>query len=198
MSNVLNELPDGAERLLEGSRSLRGRRVATRELIAEGAAAGLFLASAGALAVCTGGVDAIPPVSAALLVTLYAIVSSIKFPVGAGYVVPSQLILVPMLLLLPPATVPLLVAAGLFAAAACGWLRRRAQPKRILFSVADSWHALGPALVLVLAGFGPGSRESPVLRCCCLRSRRPARSISSAGSCARRRRWASRPGCRSA
>ena len=37
----------------------------------------------------------------------------IKFPIGAGYVVPSYLVLVPMLLLLPPATVPLLTAAGL-------------------------------------------------------------------------------------
>ena len=48
---------------------------------------------------------------AALLVALYALASrTIKFPIGAGYVVPSYLVLVPMLLLLPPGMVPLLAA----------------------------------------------------------------------------------------
>ena len=32
---------------------------------------------------------------------------------GIGYTVPSQLVLMPMLILAPPALVPLLVAAGL-------------------------------------------------------------------------------------
>ena len=50
---------------------------------------------------------------AVALVALYTLVSRVEFPVGAGYVVPTQLVLVPMLVLLPPATVPLLVAAGL-------------------------------------------------------------------------------------
>jgi hypothetical protein len=42
-------------------------------------------------------------------------VRTTKFPIGAGYVVPSYLVLVPMLLLLllPPSTVPLSTAAGL-------------------------------------------------------------------------------------
>jgi hypothetical protein len=40
--------------------------------------------------------------------------------------VPSYLILVPMLVLLPPGTVPLFTAAGLVLASGAGWLARRA------------------------------------------------------------------------
>ncbi len=143
------------ERLLEESWVLRARRAARRELVAESAAAALFLACAAALA-AAGGAGSVQPAVAALLVGLYAVVSRVKFPIGAGSVVPSQLVLVPMLLVLPPAAVPLLVAAGLFAGAAGGWLRQRAQPERILYSVSDSWHSLGPAVVLVVAGSGEG------------------------------------------
>ena len=80
---------------------------------------------------------------------LYAIVSRIEFPIGAGYVVPSYLVLVPMLVLLPPGLVPLLVAAGLVLGALGQWAAGRGGPERLLFSIPDAWHAVGPALVLV-------------------------------------------------
>jgi len=57
-----------------------------------------------------------------------------------------------MLVLMPPATVPLLVASGLVAARGIDRLRRRGSSLRLLFSVADAWHAVGPALVLLAAG----------------------------------------------
>ena len=44
---------------------------------------------------------------------MYALVARIEFPVGAGYVVPTQLVLVPMLLVLPPAAVPAAVGIGM-------------------------------------------------------------------------------------
>src|SRR6185503_2933872 len=68
------------------------------------------------------------------------------------YVFPSQLVLVPMLVLLPPASVPVLVAAGLVLARLTDLVRRRGSALRLLFAIPDAWHALGPALVLVLAG----------------------------------------------
>ena len=85
----------------------------------------------------------------ALLVALYAIVSRIEFPIGAGYVVPSYLVLVPMLVLLPPGLVPLLTAAGLLLGALAQWLAGHGKPERLLFSIPDAWHAVGPALVLI-------------------------------------------------
>ena len=82
----------------------------------------------------------------------YAVVSrTIKFPLGAGSVVPSYLVLVPMLLLLPPLTVPLFAAAALVAGTGGAAGRRRGKPQELLFSIPDAWHALGPAVVLSLA-----------------------------------------------
>ena len=72
-------------------------------------AAGLFVVAAGAL-VLAGDAAGLRPGIAALLIAVYAVVARIEFPVGAGYVVPTQLILVPMLLMLPPAVVPVAVA----------------------------------------------------------------------------------------
>jgi diguanylate cyclase (GGDEF)-like protein len=143
-----------SERLLEDSWQTRSRRVTSRELAAEAVAAVLFLGAAGTLALAAGGSKALDLSQAALLVVLYALVSRVEFPIGAGYVVPSYLVLVPMLVLLPPALVPLLAALGLVLGALGQWLTRRAGPERLLFSIPDAWHAVGPALVLVLLAPG--------------------------------------------
>ena len=148
-----------AERLLEDSWKTRSRRPPRRELVAEGVAALLFLACAVPLAATAGGGHTSDPWVAALLVGLYALVSRIEFPIGAGYVVPSYLVLVPMLVLLPPGVVPLLVAAGLMLGALGQWAAGHGGPERVLFSIPDAWHAVGPALVLIaFAGVdgGPG------------------------------------------
>jgi diguanylate cyclase (GGDEF)-like protein len=140
------------ERLLEDSWEGRSRRASRRELIAESLAALLFLAVACPLALPALSGPSFDPGLALVLVGLYAVVSRmIKFPIGAGYVVPSYLVLVPMLLLLPPATVPLLTAAGLVVGTLVRVAARRASPSQVLYSIPDAWHALGPALVLLVA-----------------------------------------------
>jgi hypothetical protein len=141
-----------AERLLEESWETRSRGVSARELVTEVAAGGLFLVAACSLLALDGATIGFDPVVAAVVVALYALVSRVEFPVGAGYVVPSQLVLVPMLVLLPPATVPLLVACGLLLARLSDWSRHRGSALRLLFSIADAWHAFGPAVVLLIAG----------------------------------------------
>ena len=143
---------DAAERLLEDSWETRSRGVDRRELLTELVAGGLFLLGAVALLFVPGATAGFDVALAVALVVLYALVSRVEFPVGAGYVFPSQLVLVPMLLLLPPATVPLLVAAGLVIVRLYDLLRRRGSALRLLFAIPDAWHALGPALVLVIAG----------------------------------------------
>src|SRR5919204_1461225 len=154
----------GAERLLEESWETRARGVSARELATELTAGGLFLLAAGALLLVQRATAGFDPAVAALLLGLYIVVARVEFPVGAGYVVPSQLVLVPMLVLLPPATVPLLVACGLLLARLSDWWRRRGSALRLLFSVADAWHAFGPAVVLLLAGSPKlGVAEPPLL-----------------------------------
>jgi hypothetical protein len=60
--------------------------------------------------------------------------------------------LVPMLVLLPPATVPLFTAAGLVIASLARLLARRVSIDHVLFSVPNAWHTMGPVAVLMLAG----------------------------------------------
>jgi HD-GYP domain-containing protein (c-di-GMP phosphodiesterase class II) len=89
---------------------------------------------------------------AVALVGAYALAAHIRFEVGTGFTVPTQLALVPMLLLTSPALVPVLVVAGNIAGDLPDYLRRRRHPQRALISLGDAWHAVGPAAVLVAAG----------------------------------------------
>ena len=153
--------PSADERLLEDSWETRRRRAGRRELKVEAVAGICFLAAAFGL-LAAGGVAGLDAGTAVLLVGLYAAVSRVEFPIGAGYVVPSYLVLVPMLILLPPAAVPLLVAAGLFLGAFGQWLCGKARPERMLFSIPDAWHAMGPAAVLTLTG-PVGDSTAPII-----------------------------------
>jgi HD-GYP domain-containing protein (c-di-GMP phosphodiesterase class II) len=152
---------DPVERLLEESWESRDERANRRELVVEGSAAVLFLAVAGPLAAPALASHRVDAWLALLLVGLYALVATaVRFPLGAGYVVPTYVILVPMLLLLPPSTVPLLTAAALVLGSVARWTARRVSVDHVLFSIPNAWHAVGPALVLMLAGTPHGVGES--------------------------------------
>jgi diguanylate cyclase (GGDEF)-like protein len=139
------------ERLLEESWETRERRASQRELFVEAVAAALFIAAA-ALLLAFGGLDRLHPERAFLLIGVYALAGQVEFPVGAGYVVPTQVVLVPMLVLLPPGLVPIGVALGLMISTTADYLRGRVPSRRILSSIGDAWHAAGAAAVLVVAG----------------------------------------------
>jgi diguanylate cyclase (GGDEF)-like protein len=139
------------ERLLEGSWERRERRASERELSVEAGAAVLFALACGGL-LSAGGSVGLRHGVAVLLIAVYAVVARIEFPVGTGYVVPSQLILIPMLVLLPPAVVPLAVAVGLLGGSLVDCALGRLPSRRIISAVPDAWHAVGPAAVLVIAG----------------------------------------------
>lgn len=89
--------------------------------------------------------------TAVLYVLGIAIAGNFRFDVGAGFTVPTQAVFVPMLFALPPSLVPLLVPAGLLLGMTPQILRRELTPDWLLTALANSWFALGPALVLVLA-----------------------------------------------
>ena len=87
----------------------------------------------------------------ALVLTLaYAIAASVRFYVGAGHTDATQLVFVPLLFVVPPPLVPLIVAAGLVLSKVPAVVARRDHPDRLILSVADSWVAVGPALVFAL------------------------------------------------
>jgi diguanylate cyclase (GGDEF)-like protein len=154
---------DPVERLLEDSWKARGRRYSGRELAAETVASLAFLGCAIPMALAAIANHHIDWGLVAMLAGLYALASRmIKFPIGAGYVVPSYLVLVPMLLLLAPGIVPLVAACGLVLGTLGQVLGSRVGAnrtgasrmgfERVLFAIPDAWHAVGPALVLTIAG----------------------------------------------
>jgi diguanylate cyclase (GGDEF)-like protein len=150
---IQDAVQSATERLLEESWESREReRASRRELIVEPIAAGLFTAAALGLLFGTHALRHLHPGTAALLVVVYALVARIEFPIGAGHVVPTQLLLMPMLVLLPPGVVPVAVAVALALTASIDLILHRAPARRVLSAVPDAWHAIGPALVLVAAG----------------------------------------------
>ena len=163
-SRITRERAAGLERLLSRFRPRYAEPMAGHELRAEAIAAGAFLAAAIPLAALAPGHGSSSPGVFLLLVALYAIVSRVEFDVAGGYGIPTQLVLVPMLYLLPAGTVPLLVAAGMIAGRLPAFVRRTRHPGRSLSVVANSWHTIGPAIVFVAAGLhGPQWSDWPVL-----------------------------------
>jgi hypothetical protein len=137
--------------LIEQSRRRRQRRLRGRDRIVEPVLFSGFLCVAVPMALLSdGGHSWSLPVVPLLLA--YVVASRIEFEVGGGYTVPTQLLYVPMLFVLPTGTVPLAVAGCFVAAKLPGYLSRRIRPARAIADVGDAWHAVGPALVLALAG----------------------------------------------
>ena len=146
------EVDPDSDALIEERRARAGAPLARRDSRITSASALAFLAAAAALQLAFPG-DRHPSIGLlVLLVAGYAVASKVEFEVGIGSAIPTQLVFVPMLFLLPPAMVPLCVAIGLLLGNAAAYLRGHEHPERALVVVASSWHAVGGALVVALAG----------------------------------------------
>jgi putative nucleotidyltransferase with HDIG domain len=100
------------------------------------------------------------------MATVYAAASRVHFEVGAGHTSPVQLVLFPMLLALPPATVPLLVAIAITTSIGFDVVLGKRHPTRLLAAPGQAWHALGPVCVLLLVPVGDLTvADAPVLGC---------------------------------
>jgi HD-GYP domain-containing protein (c-di-GMP phosphodiesterase class II) len=142
----------GVQRLMSQFRPRLAERMPPRELRAEAVVGLVFLLVAVPLAILAPHHGAHSPLVVALFVLLYAATTRIEFDVGSGYGVPTQLVLVPMLYAVSPGTVPLLVAAGMIAGKLPAYLTGTRHPHGAIAALGNSWHAVGPALVFVLAG----------------------------------------------
>jgi HD-GYP domain-containing protein (c-di-GMP phosphodiesterase class II) len=138
--------------LIEERRARAARPLAARDSLVTSASAVLFLAAALALQFGFPSPRSHSPLLYLLLVVAYAFASRIEFEVGIGSAIPTQLVFVPMLFLLPPGAVPICVAAGLLLGNVPDYLRGKEHIERALVLVASSWHAVGAALVMALAG----------------------------------------------
>jgi putative nucleotidyltransferase with HDIG domain len=98
------------------------------------------------------------PFVVAMLVGVYVLAFRVDFEVSFGSAVPTQLVLVPMLFLLPVAWVPLAVALGLVCARVLEHPRGPYGLGLAYTPLFNAWHALGPALVL---GFALSGARAP-------------------------------------
>ncbi|MGA2927602.1 MAG: HD-GYP domain-containing protein [Solirubrobacteraceae bacterium] len=141
----------GVQRLLSQFRPRLGERMPSSELRAEAIAASAFVIAAGALTCLTPAPGRHSPAVVVMFLLLYAAASRIEFDVGAGYCVPTQLVLIPMLYALPAGWVPLVVASAWVLGKVPTFLSGNRYPDRTVAAVANAWHAVGPALVFALA-----------------------------------------------
>ena len=102
-----------------------------------------------------------------LLVAGYAVLYRVEFAAGPGAAVPTQLVFVPMLVLLPPLLVPASVGLAILATAAWDWPAaqgpRRQRPFLVL---SGAWASIPPALLV--AAVAPATFGLGLLIACCL------------------------------
>lgn len=141
-----------AVRLVQETRERVVSKLDARDRIASFLLGGAFLAAAIPFALLHQSARS-PSVGIVLaLVAAYAIASRVEFEIASGSVVPTELVLVPMLFLLPVGYVPLAVAGALILGRLPDYVVRHKPAERVAILLVSSWHALGPAVVLAAAG----------------------------------------------
>jgi HD-GYP domain-containing protein (c-di-GMP phosphodiesterase class II) len=151
------------QRVIEEQRARRLRRLARRELWSFVVFGGGLIAVATVMALLLPTHRSPSAGAVVLLLLAYAATFCLVFELGTGLAVPTQLILVPMLFVLPVGWVPLVVAAGILLGNTWWWLRGKTHLERVALPVVGAWHAVGPALVLGLWGErGPRLSDAPL------------------------------------
>ena len=146
------ELHPAMEDAIERRDEERGSQLERRERVAELSLAAAGFLGALALALFAPRAHGLDVPLAAALTAAFALAHRVRFHDGAGYTTPTQLVLVPMLLLLPPSCVPLLAGSAMTIANLHRHLRGDVHFERMALSFSDAVYVLGPATVLAFAG----------------------------------------------
>ncbi|HET6550380.1 MAG TPA: HD-GYP domain-containing protein [Solirubrobacter sp.] len=149
-SPSLPRINAGTERLIEERLDARSRALPARERAVETVLAIAWLSAAVTLALLAEPARALSVPLMLAFGAAYMVVHRVQFTLGAGSVVPTQLVFVPMLLLLPTPCVPLVIAGALVIGTLAG--RDDRSPQRSLPAANDAAFALAPAAVLVALG----------------------------------------------
>jgi HD-GYP domain-containing protein (c-di-GMP phosphodiesterase class II) len=152
---VSAELDPEVEQHLTERRENAARRLSARSHVSTTVVLAAFAGATAALLLLTHSNRSPSAPRVVALLVAYALASNVKFEVRTALALPTQLILVPMLFVLPVAWVPLFVAGGLL----LGQLPEltRTSVDRALLVPLNAAHSLGPATVLALAGQPQGS-----------------------------------------
>jgi putative nucleotidyltransferase with HDIG domain len=111
-----------------------------------------FMVVAVAMALLLSSPRSLNVFALAVLIGAYILCSRAKFDIADGHTVPTELVLVPMLFLLPTPVVPLAVACGDLLGRGYDYASGRASVHRAFHALGDCWHVVGPALILIVAG----------------------------------------------
>jgi HD-GYP domain-containing protein (c-di-GMP phosphodiesterase class II) len=156
MANVATPhaaLDPAVQEAIGDQRARRSQHLATRERASAAFLGGAFLVASAFVALLLPWSDRSPGVVVILLLlAAYGLAFRLDFEVGTGLAVPTQVVLVPMLFILPLAQVPFLVAAGILLGSVIDYARRRIHLERVFLPLASGWYVLGPVLVLGIAG----------------------------------------------
>jgi putative nucleotidyltransferase with HDIG domain len=145
------ECPE-AEALLISARERHARTGAGhRLLVTEATAATVFSAAALALAALGSSPQTLTLPALAVSVGCYLAATCVRFPVGSAFTMPTAVVFVPMLFVLPTQLVPLILAVCALGYSLPSALKGGVALTRTLANVADCSYSLGPALVLILA-----------------------------------------------
>jgi HD-GYP domain-containing protein (c-di-GMP phosphodiesterase class II) len=146
------EIDPGVDGLMEERRARRIARLGRREVLASIVAGGSFVAVAFPFAFLFDSGRVADPLVLIALVVAYGLLYKVEFEVGAGIAIPTQLVFVPMLFLLPLGLVPLCVAGGMILGDLLDHVEGNIHLERILVRLGNAWYALGPVAVLAAAG----------------------------------------------
>jgi putative nucleotidyltransferase with HDIG domain len=147
-------LPKDPELLVAEARERSGDRVRYRELAVELAVGAGSAAAATALALLAPWDRAFSAEAFTVCIAALLVASRVSFEIGDGYAVPTQIVFVASLFVLPKPLVPVAVGSGLVLARVLDAAGGSMHPSRVLQALGDSWYAIGPALVLSLAAPG--------------------------------------------
>jgi HD-GYP domain-containing protein (c-di-GMP phosphodiesterase class II) len=140
------------EQLFARGRSRELSKAEGRERAVEWTAGGGFLLVALGMALFMDSPRALETAPLAVLVIAYVIACRAKFDIADGYTVPTELVLVPMLFLLPTPAVPLVVSLSWALGRLIDYASGSTSIRRAFHVFGDCWHAVGPALVIVAFG----------------------------------------------
>lgn len=141
-----------ARQLFARGRTRAQARAEGRERVVEQATAAAFLAVALAMALFLDSPRSLELGPLLVLTFAYVVACRAKFDIADGYTVPTELVLVPMLFLLPTPLVPLVVSLSWLLGRLIDFASGRTSVHRAFHVFGDCWHAVGPALVISLAG----------------------------------------------
>jgi HD-GYP domain-containing protein (c-di-GMP phosphodiesterase class II) len=148
-----------AEQLVGEARARRARSMDARERVVAATFAALYCVAAVLIALFVPSEREVSFLLVAALLLGHAAVSQIRFEFGGGFVVPEQLVIVPMLLLCPLPYVPILIAVAGTLGLVPDFIRGSWAKDRWLNPIADSWSYLAPVLILALLAPGPPALE---------------------------------------